>query len=133
MARLRFILACFAGVMLAGGCAPTLSRQGRTSVPVVFQRPQLSADLERDVMPRDVRAAARVALRRAGYTILKDEATATKCTVTARAPGDWRVEKTVIKAWDTGRETRVLVKALPFGDEPASRALLDDMLAELGR
>jgi len=112
---------------------PTLSRQGRTNVPVVFQRPQLSADLDRDIAPRDVLAAARVALRRAGYTIVKDESNQTKFTITAKSPGDWQVEKTIIKAWDTGDVTRVLIKALPFGDEPASRSLLDDMLAELGR
>ena len=81
-----------------------------------------------------VAAAGETALRARGYSIDEKSVTHDHARLVARSARDqdW-LEQTAFESYVTPNGTGVMVRVEPWGDEAASRAILDDVLARLGR
>jgi hypothetical protein len=94
---------------------------------------QLSATLPAEISIPTLRAAAEHTLRSRGYVITQSSSTADRMRVIATSQVDGRHEPTTITGRVTYSNIRVTVESGAFGDEAASRAILDDVLRRLGR
>jgi len=138
--RLILGLSAWAAVTLAlalivlTGCKARIEGAGKErGVQASYQYGSLSADLSDGVSVRAAAAAAESALRSRGYIITGSEVTSDRARIEAKAHGDGWLDKVVFNASGAGAGTRASFKAEPFGNEAASRALMDSMLARLGR
>lgn len=93
----------------------------------------LSASMPGDLGVQTLRAAAESTLRSRGYVIVESSATRDRMRVVATSQVDGRHEPTTISARVTSQSSRVSIESGAFGDEQASRAILDDLLRRLGR
>lgn len=93
----------------------------------------LTCDLGVEVTTDQVAAAAEEALRVRGYTVTSRRVSSDRARVVGKAAGEWSARQTVVESSLTAQGNRVRVKAEPFGDESASRAILDEMLAMMGQ
>ncbi len=93
----------------------------------------LSASMPGDLGVQTLRAAAESTLRSRGYVILESNATQDRMRVVAASQVDSRHEPTTISGRVTRQSSRVSIESGAFGDEQASRAILDDLLRRLGR
>ena len=93
----------------------------------------LEANLPSSVDVLAVQAAAESELRSRGYVITKAHGTADSMRVVARAGGQRRDDEVTVSARARGRATSVSVENGLFGDEAASRVVLDGVLKRLGR
>lgn len=131
-------LAKWGSVMLVGllaavpGCRAKVEQQGRMGTTAAYSAGSLSADLPATVRVQAAVAAAESALRDRGYTIGARRASEDSGFVEAKLPRPGLFERTKVEARVTGGGTRLTVKVEPWGDEPASRAILDDVLKRLG-
>lgn len=132
--------ALLGGVVLTAllpACAkPTLSYQGEDRVLASYSGSTLKTELPPEVSVEAVQAAAESVLLARGYTITTTRHDAEKGRVVGRSPADdewFGSDETVIRAYVTGAGTGITVNVEPWGDEMASRALLDALLARLGR
>lgn len=110
------------GVAGSGGAVQTRYLLGR-----------LEVDLGLEVTPADVAAAAEQSLRRRGYVVTSSRHTTDRSRVEGRSAGDGWLRKTVVVSRMRMDGTRVSVRVEPLGDEPVSYAVMDDLLARLGR
>ncbi len=138
--RLILGLSAWAAVTLAlalivlTGCKARIGGAGKErEVQASYQYRSLSADLSDGVSVRAAAAAAESALRSRGYVITGSDVTSDRARIEARAHGDGWLDKVVFSASSAGAGTRARFTSEPFGDEAASRALMDSMLARLGR
>ena len=124
----------FAAILMAG-CKARVEQAGtRRDVAAAYRIRTLSADLPGDISVHAAAAAAHSALRGRGYVITRSEVTADSARIEARAHGAGAFDKTVVQARPASDgAVRITVTAEPLGDERASRAILDAMLARLGR
>lgn len=94
----------------------------------------LTADLPAEVRVPAAVAAARAALIARGYTITAAESSEDVGRVTAETFNPDPLESVVVsvrqRRWDL---TRLEVRVEPTGDQVRSRAILDAILAQLGR
>ncbi len=126
----------FLSVGLVGCAKPTLGYQGKDRVLATYSMPKLKTELPPEVSVEAVTAAAESVLLARGYTITTTRHDAEKGRVVGRSPADtgWTgADQTAIRAYVTGAGTGVTIEVEPWGDEMASRALLDALLARLGR
>lgn len=95
----------------------------------------LSTILGPEVSVPTLRAAAENTLRARGYVITDSTGTADSMRVkgASRSGSEGRLEPTVISARVTYSNTSLDVASGTFGDEAASRAILDDLLRRVGR
>lgn len=122
------IAACIAG------CAQTRGHQGRDrEITAQYAFGALTCDLGMDVRIEEVASAAEESLRLRGYSVSSRTVTSDKARLEAKSAGDGWLQKAVVESWVTSRGIRVWIKIEPFGDDSASRSILDDMLAMLGR
>jgi hypothetical protein len=119
-------------VLSAGGCSPSLKSQGRTGITAAYRFGELRADLPDRVRVEAVLAAAESALISRGYSIRERAGTADEGRVVAEGPTQRGVSAVRVSAYVTGVGTRVAVFVGPLGDEDASRAILDAVLARMG-
>ncbi len=139
--RLGFALCTLHFVLSA--CSHTVSEfhGAKSPTPVEVSGNRLSANLFRPPSPpAAIRAAAEQTLRARGYVITEAYGTTDKIHLEASGTGERRTDKTTIEAWsDQGLPphnlpmTRLTVDSGLFGDTAAARAILDDILARLGR
>ncbi|MBX3405839.1 MAG: DUF3568 family protein [Phycisphaeraceae bacterium] len=124
----------FAAILMAG-CKARVEQAGtRRDVAAAYRIRTLSADVPGDISVHAAAAAAHSALRGRGYVITRSEVNADAARIEARAHGDGALDKTVVQARPASDgAVRITVTAEPLGDERASRAILDAMLARLGR
>jgi len=123
-------LAC----ILLTGCKARIEGAGaEREVQASYQFRSLSADLPEGVSIRAAAAAAQSALRSRGYVITRSDTTSDRARIEAKSHGDGWLDKVVFEASLAGAGPRASFTSEPFGDEAASRALMDAMLARLGR
>jgi len=121
-------------VVLLTGCQARIEGAGRErEVQASYQFRSLSADLPEGVSVRAAAAAGESALRSRGYVITRSDTTSDRSRIEAKAHGDGWLDKIVFEASAAGAGTRTSFTTEPFGDETVSRALMDAMLARLGR
>ncbi|MCC6677416.1 MAG: DUF3568 family protein [Phycisphaerales bacterium] len=123
---------CLIAAAATAGCRSTVESQGKSRTSAAYSTGTLSADLPSTVRVQAVIAAAESALRDRGYTIGTRRAAEDSGFVEGKLPRPGLLEKTKVEARVSGGGTRVLVKVEPWGDEAASRAILDDLLKRLG-
>ncbi len=92
----------------------------------------LSTDLPPQVRVPSIAAAAEMALRHRGYSVTHTPTTEDYARIEGEAPKSGWCERIVIRARQTPSTTRVEVVAEPLGDQTLSRAVLDELLANLG-
>lgn len=114
------------------GCKASVEQQGHTGTLAKYSGGVLSADLASTVRVQAVIAAAESAMRDRGYTIGARRASEDSGFVEAKLPRPGLFERTQVSSKVTAGGTRVSVKVEPWGDEAASRAILDDVLKRLG-
>jgi hypothetical protein len=102
-------------------------------VQASYQFRSLSADLPQGISVRAAAAAAESALRSRGYIVTRSDTTSDRSRIEAKAHGDGAFDKVVFEAGDGATGTKASFTAEPFGNESASRALMDAMLSRLGR
>lgn len=95
----------------------------------------LSATLGPEVSVPTLRAAAENTLRARGYVVTDSMGTDDHMRVkgASRSGSEGWLEPTVISARVTYANTRIEIERGTFGDEAASRAILDDLLRRIGR
>lgn len=126
--------AAFASIAIAfAACSPQLSSHGREHITAAYSLGTLTCDLPDSVRVPAIMAAAEGALRGRGYSISAKASTDDRGRIYARAPRESRIEGVSIEARVTGAGHQVSVHVDPLGDDARSRALLDDILARLGR
>jgi len=123
------------GALVLGGCVSdrvTLA-QGRSGVAAAFDGMGLEVNLPARVPVASAIVAGEQVLRRRGETVTAMESTAEGGRVVARPPSR-RLghRKITIEAHQMGGATALRIEIEPFGDEAASRSILDDMLVRLG-
>lgn len=131
MNMLARILVCLA-IVLVAGCKAKPAWQGRGDVLALYQFRTLSAEFPDQIGVPAVVASAEAALRSRGYAVTRSETTRDKGVVHAKKPNPEMLEKVVVIVRLSRLGTRVELRLDPFGDEPQSRAILDDMLVRLG-
>jgi predicted small secreted protein len=120
--------------ILLTGCKARIEGAGTgRDIQASYQFRSLSADLPEGISVRAAAAAAQSALRSRGYIITKADTTSDHSRIEAKSHGDGWLDKVVFEASLAGAQPRVSFTSEPFGDEAASRALMDAMLARLGR
>lgn len=121
-------------LVLLTGCKARIEGAGQSrEVQASYQLRSLSADLTDGVSVRAAAAAAESALRSRGYVITSSNTTADRSRIEAKSSGDGIFDKMVFEAAVITGGTRASFTAEPFGNESTSRAVLDAMLARLGR
>lgn len=86
-----------------------------------------------ETVPVESAVAAGVqTLERTGHSISTREATSHRGWVVGRPGGQRLYDKARITTTRVDSGTRVTIEVEPFGDEPTSRAVLDEMLLRLG-
>lgn len=121
--------------MLLPSCTrPRVEAHGKQSdVLAAYSGSTLEAKLPPAVDVLAVQAAAERELRARGYVITSANGTADSMRVVARAGGQRRDDEVTVSARAQGRSTSVRVENGLFGDEAASRVVLDGLLKRLGR
>jgi hypothetical protein len=133
-----------ATVACQSGCKSTLGYQGKPGqdgspgrVLATYSIPTLKTELPPEVAVESIAAAATVVLESRGYTIERSDVSSDRATVSAKMPGDGDLsrgfDRTTVRARVTGAGTGLTITVEPWGDEMISRALLDAILARLGR
>lgn len=113
---------------------PRVEPQGaRGEVMASYSGSTLEAKLPPAVDVLAVQAAAERELRARGYVITSANGTQDSMRVVARAGGQRRDDAVTVSAQALGRSTSVRVENGLFGDEAASRVVLDGLLKRLGR
>ncbi|MBX3387107.1 MAG: hypothetical protein KF768_11095 [Phycisphaeraceae bacterium] len=122
------------GVGGMGGCQSTGGHQGTSrDIHASYSFGTLTCDLGADVRVEEVASAGEEALRLRGYSVSSRTVTSDKARLEGRSAGDGWLEKAVVESWPTARGVRIRIKIEPWGDDTASRLILDDMLVMLGR
>lgn len=126
-------LAGLAAFSLIQGCQsrPAATKSGERQ-SATYQGRTLSADLPSQVRVPSVAAAAEMALRHRGYAVTRSPTTEDYARVEGSPPQAGWGERIVIRARQSASKTRVEVVAQPLGDQRLSRALMDEMLVNLG-
>jgi hypothetical protein len=126
-------IAAAALLALHTACSPRLGQAGRSDVAAAYSMGTLTTELGPEVSILAVSAAAERALRARGYAVEESRATEDRARLIAARAGHGPFEKAIVESWVTHRGTAVAVRIDPFGDEPASYAIMDDLLSRLGR
>ena len=115
------------------GCQePRTAAQGESGVSATYVGRSLSADLAMEARVPAILSAADIALRRRGWSIEERSETEDRGRIIARAPRSSDLEKMRVEARVIGSGARVTLVCEPFGDEVVSRAVLDEVLRNLG-
>jgi hypothetical protein len=94
---------------------------------------RLTADLPPEIRVPAVIAAARTALLERGYAIQASSATEEQGSVSAAPPDPDLFESIEVLATQSPTGTHIRIITQPLGDQTRSRAVLDGILAKLGR
>jgi hypothetical protein len=130
-------LTLLASALLLPGCtgvSPTVWHGSDHSIAATYGMGELVATLPRMAVPAAAGAASATLLAR-GYVITTSRQTRDRAYLSATSRVDTREYPTDIQiALNTPGSCRVTIRSGSWsGDEPVSRAILDDMLARLGR
>ncbi|MBX3358902.1 MAG: hypothetical protein KF745_10790 [Phycisphaeraceae bacterium] len=134
MTRTRQILMGFklGGVLVLAACSSPGSA-GRSGVAAGYSFGRLKTELGPEVSVQTIAAAAERTLRKRGYSVFIDPHTEDRAVVQGRGPKSAEHETTTVESWVTKSGTVVEVYVSPWGDEGASYAILDEVLASIGR
>ncbi|MDX9910457.1 MAG: hypothetical protein RBS39_01360 [Phycisphaerales bacterium] len=128
----RVLVVCGAMVALAGCQEPRTASQGASGVSATYSGRALSSDLPMVARVPAILSAAETALRRRGWSVERRDETEDRGTLIARAPRSSDLEKMRVEARVIGSGAKVTLVCEPFGDEVVSRAVLDEVLRNLG-
>lgn len=117
--------------MLCSGCGGTMLH-GPEQIPARFTLGTLRAELPGSVDVLTASAAAESALRSRGYSVVRTSITDDHAVIAGEPPRAGFLESVSVQISVTNHATAVSVRYEPLGDEPASRAIFDTMLAGLG-
>ena len=132
-AFLLFVL-CTLHFALFSCAHPVQEHRGRAGDVIAEQNgSRLEAILPAAVDVPAARAAAEQTLRARGYVITETYGTLDRANVEASGTGDNRTSTTTFEAWRASSGTRVRFDPGLGGDAAASRSLLDELIARLGR
>lgn len=115
-------------------CRPTPAYQGSTQqILATYRYRTLSSDLPPETRIPSIAAAGRATLLERGYSIQSESTTEEHAELSAVRPDPDFLETMEIEvvAADSGPRIRITVE--PLGDQPKSRAVLEGILAKLGR
>lgn len=134
----RKLFGLCAAVSLAvvlGGCASNTRVYDvghETHLRALYTNGELICRLPGSVPVESAVAAGAQTLERTGHAISARESTSYRGRVVGRPGGERLYEKASITTIRGDDNTRVTIAVEPFGDEPTSRAVLDEMLLRLG-
>lgn len=117
------------------GCTARARVESRPGITATYAFRTLHTELEPTVSVLTAIAAAEQALRARGYSITKSVSCEDKGLVVAKPPGasSRDLNKAVVESRVTKTGTSIQVRVEPFGDEAASYAIMDALLARIGR
>lgn len=116
------------------GCRATPAYQGSNQqVLATYHYRNLSADLPPDTRIPAIAVAARATLLERGYSIESESITEDHADFSAVPPNPDLFESLDVTIKQTNGGPQVRVTAQPLGDQPKSRAILEGILAKLGR
>jgi hypothetical protein len=118
---------------LLPACSARVGLAGHGSTLASYSMGTLKAEVGPEVPILTAAVAAEQTLRARGYTVTQTETTDDRATVTAKWSNAGYFDKAVIDSWITTTGTALAVRLEPFGDEPTSYAIMDDLLTRLGR
>lgn len=133
------IAACSLAGLFVGCAKPVTSTHGRDKhVTAEYAGGTLTARTGREINVLTIKAAAEQTLRARGYIITESFASADRMKIEASGPGEGgsgggRRDRTTIEAWHTPAGSKLTIESGVFGDETASKLILDEMLYRLGR
>lgn len=122
-----------AGWLALPGCSPKLGQAGRSSVAAAYTAGTLTTELGSEVSVLAAATAAERTLRARGYALTESTQTEDRARLVGSRVGHGPFEAAVIESWVSPNGTTIAVRIDPLGDESASYAILDDVLARLGR
>jgi len=132
---IRAAAACSLAAVIAvsAGCAsPPPRRDTSQDPPLGGESLRLGADLPPEVRVPAVVAAARTTLLERGYAVQDTTVTEEAGEVTALPPGGGWFDRVVVSVRQSPKGTRVRITS-PLGQHTRSSAVLDGVLARLGR
>jgi hypothetical protein len=120
---------------ILAGCSAKPAYQGQDrGVLAVYRFRTLSATLPGEIRVPAIVAASEAALRQRGYTVTHSSMSEDSARIDAEAHDAGLLESVCVKARvRPGEETSLDIRFEPLGDQTKSRALLDTILAQLGR
>lgn len=121
-------------VLAAAGCTSS-ALHGRSQLQADYSVRTLSAMLPGEVTVAQAAAAAERALLQGGYSLTERTVTADGARLVGAAParsGLGPDPRPVVAVRAVVGGTRTTITLEPFGDEEASRRILDEMLVRLG-
>lgn len=124
------------GLLLAGlsGACQTQGLQGRNrDQQATYTVRALRTELAPEIRVSTCAAAGEAVLRARGFSIAERTITEDSARIVGKAPNDGLFERTIFESYVTPRGTGMLVRVEPWGDEAASRTILDEVLVRLGR
>lgn len=127
---LAVILLLAAAVLPA--CTATYSNAGSSETLTEYHLGTLKADLPPSVRIPAVMAAGQATLRHRGYSVSSSRITADAGRIEGESPSSSPLGSASVWAEAVPTGTRVGVKVGLWGDEDASRSILDDMLRRVG-
>jgi hypothetical protein len=131
----RLFALALAALPSLAACATRSDRHGDDrSIRAVYTFGTLSCELPSTVPVLTAAAAAETTLRRRGYVITESGGTSDQARIVARIGGrdHGDDETTIIQSRVSRTGTMLTIHSGPLGDEVASRAILDGVLASLG-
>lgn len=134
--QLSLAFCVFATALCAAGCAsPQALPQGRGAIVASYAARTLTSTLPDAARVPAALAAADLTLRARGYTVDRLEATEESGQIVARAPTSSEVDqswaKVVVAAKRRWNGTVLTIEFVPWGNQSASRVLLDGILQRL--
>ncbi len=127
------VLFLFASLAMLPACStPIPVSQGRTNVMATYDMPHLSAVLPVEARVPAVIAAAEATVRARGYAVVDISSAEEIGKVVARPPRTSDIPTVRIESYKVFQGTKVVVTFWPWGDNAASRSILDGILQRLG-
>jgi hypothetical protein len=128
-ASLALVIGLFATLP---ACESTTSTVGQSETQAVYSMGSLQVELPPRFDVLTVTAAAEVTLRERGYTITHKSANADRAAFYGRAATVGAIPQADVVVSQTAGGTGLSLKVGVFGDEVASRVLMEAILAKLG-
>lgn len=126
-------ISVFPLMALLGACSSDpVPVGGKPGTQAVYSVRTLEATLD-SVPVEAAAAAAQAALRDRGYTIRSSSATPDRARIVAVPFDASLLEQVVVSASGAGGSSRLRIRVDPLGDQALSHAIMDAILARLGR
>lgn len=124
---------CFLATALFSACQSQVVPVGTDGRAATYSLATLSTDLPPDNPVLTVAAAAERALQLRGYVITRRVNSERECLLGGEFPGQRENSRTDVYIFTLHTGVRVQITIRPFGDLAESQAMMDAILAQLGK